>query len=296
MFRRLECFLAVARLKSFSAAGQYLFLSQSAVSQQISALEKDLGLALFERKGTQTELTPAGAYLYPRVLTLKDTYEHYLSQAELLARGGADELSIGFDGPIAEEWIGRAIDRANKKIESDTHLNLYRASLSTLTDYLIEDVIDLAITTDIEMERLDGVTFVPLAVAHPCVFCAPSHKFASYESVSVEELLGETILGAYGKPHGRGLSRTGEHLVDLGIPAESLTTHSDGDTVFLSVSANMGVFVASHLCDAFAAHRGAASVPLDAPLPAVTMGLAYKQTSPFIEAFTQVAKKALARP
>lgn len=294
MFRRLECFLAVARLKSFSAAGKYLFLSQSAVSQQIGALEKYIGFSLFERRGSQTELTAAGAYLYPRLLDLKETYENYLDQASLLADGGVNEFSIGFDGPIAEEWIGKVVERVNRKHAGAVHLNLHRTSLTLLTDYLIDDVIDLAITTDIEASKIDSAQFVPLVESSACVFCSKTHRFASMQAVTVDDLLEESILGAYGLSHRRGLSRTGEHLEALGIPAESLVTHLDGDTVFLSVGAGMGVFVASHLCNAFAARYGVVSVPLDAPLPGVTMGLAFKQASPFVEDFVLTAKRYFA--
>jgi DNA-binding transcriptional LysR family regulator len=58
--RRLRLFLEVASLGSFSAAADVLGLSQSAVSQQIRTLERDLGVPLLDRGRRPVELTPAG--------------------------------------------------------------------------------------------------------------------------------------------------------------------------------------------------------------------------------------------
>jgi DNA-binding transcriptional LysR family regulator len=61
----LEVFVAAARVENFSAAAQELHLSQPAVTQRIQALERDMGVSLFERQGRRVFLSEAGAYLLP---------------------------------------------------------------------------------------------------------------------------------------------------------------------------------------------------------------------------------------
>jgi DNA-binding transcriptional LysR family regulator len=61
--RRLRVLAEVARRGSFSAAADALFLSQSAVSQQVATLEKEVGLSLLERTSDGPKLTDAGATL-----------------------------------------------------------------------------------------------------------------------------------------------------------------------------------------------------------------------------------------
>ncbi len=71
----LRTFLTVAKRRSFTAAADDLFLTQSAVSQQIRALESELGVALFTRGRSSTELTAAGRSLLPqaeRMIALAD--------------------------------------------------------------------------------------------------------------------------------------------------------------------------------------------------------------------------------
>ncbi len=64
--RTLRAFLAVAKHRSFTHAAEELFLTQSAVSQQIRALETTIGTPLFARERHAVELTDAGRTLLPR--------------------------------------------------------------------------------------------------------------------------------------------------------------------------------------------------------------------------------------
>jgi len=68
--RRLRILLAVAEEKSFSGAAQRLSLTQSAVSQQMAALERETGVPLLTRTPQGVSLTEAGRLLtrrsYPR--------------------------------------------------------------------------------------------------------------------------------------------------------------------------------------------------------------------------------------
>jgi DNA-binding transcriptional LysR family regulator len=61
--RQLEYFRAVARELNFTRAAESLHIAQPALSQQIRKLERQLGLALFERDNHRVEITPAGAAL-----------------------------------------------------------------------------------------------------------------------------------------------------------------------------------------------------------------------------------------
>ena len=61
---QLEVFLAVARERRFSRAAEKLFRTQSAVSQTIRKLEKEIGEPLFDRSSREGVLTDAGKVLY----------------------------------------------------------------------------------------------------------------------------------------------------------------------------------------------------------------------------------------
>lgn len=74
-FDQLVTFLEVAKLGSFSRAGQKVFRSQSAVSAQIRQLEQEYGDRLLDRSGKDVTLTPAGKVLFAyaeRLLQMRD--------------------------------------------------------------------------------------------------------------------------------------------------------------------------------------------------------------------------------
>src|SRR5207249_11597477 len=74
-FDQLVTFMEVAKLGSFSRAGQKIFRSQSAVSAQIRQLEQSYGDRLLDRTGKDVTLTPAGRALFAyaeRMLQLRD--------------------------------------------------------------------------------------------------------------------------------------------------------------------------------------------------------------------------------
>ena len=62
-FRQLETFLAAARAKNFTRAGEALHVSQSTLSQHVLELERELGVRLFDRLGRAVTLTEAGRLL-----------------------------------------------------------------------------------------------------------------------------------------------------------------------------------------------------------------------------------------
>lgn len=81
MLRQIQYFQAVVRNNSFSRAAEECHISQSAISQQVQALERELGFLLLERKNRTFSLTPAGAYFYQKSLILVADYERICREA-----------------------------------------------------------------------------------------------------------------------------------------------------------------------------------------------------------------------
>ncbi|MEO1139530.1 MAG: LysR family transcriptional regulator [Pseudomonadota bacterium] len=85
---RLRAFLATADTGSLSAAARELGLTQPTLGRQVSALEDELGLALFERSGRALQLTDAGRDLLTHARAMKEAASHI----SLIAQGRAQSL------------------------------------------------------------------------------------------------------------------------------------------------------------------------------------------------------------
>lgn len=104
MLKQLKYFQSVVRLKSFSEAAEENYISQSAISQQVQALERELGFSLLERKNRSFTLMLAGEYFYRKSLILTAADPQHSAADETLAdfRGylrclpGAKEAGVIF--------------------------------------------------------------------------------------------------------------------------------------------------------------------------------------------------------
>ena len=92
---QLRVFLKVAEFQSFTQAGEALFLTQPAVSLQIKTLEKDLGVALFERSGKQIRLTSSGKNLLPLAMSITRQMDEAREVVQPLSSGPQGHLRIG---------------------------------------------------------------------------------------------------------------------------------------------------------------------------------------------------------
>ena len=72
LLKQIEYYLAVVETGSFSEAAEKCFISQSAVSQQIKALERELGVTLLKRHNRSFSMTPAGELFYRKCTVLKN--------------------------------------------------------------------------------------------------------------------------------------------------------------------------------------------------------------------------------
>ena len=90
MLKQLKYFVTVVECNSFTEAANQCFISQSAISQQITALEEELGVTLLKREKRKFSLTPAGEHFYQHGKRL-------LKQADKLRR---ETVRIGQDREI----------------------------------------------------------------------------------------------------------------------------------------------------------------------------------------------------
>lgn len=108
MFGRLQlnalrCFEAASRHMSFKLAAEELFVTPAAISQQIKALETDLGCQLFVRRTRSLELTPDGARLAPAV---REALARLLAAVtEVRDRDASRPLTVSVLPSFAVKWL-----------------------------------------------------------------------------------------------------------------------------------------------------------------------------------------------
>lgn len=146
MIRQIRYFQSVIRNNSFSEAAQECHISQSAISQQIQALEHELGFYLLERKNRKFILTPAGEYFYKKSLVLIADYERMCREAGKLAKDDKATLVIGYlrcysgqEFHLALEEFSAKYPDVSVKIEYGNHEELYELLRTGGVDLVLND-------------------------------------------------------------------------------------------------------------------------------------------------------------
>lgn len=145
-----------------SQAAEENFISQSAISQQVQALERELGFKLLERKNRTFTMTPAGEYFYQKSLILTADYERMCAEAAKISKGDQASLKIGYLRCYTGAEFHRAVELFSEKYSDvevsvvyGNHEELYRL-LCSGEAYLVlndqrrafsEEYVNLILTT-----------------------------------------------------------------------------------------------------------------------------------------------------
>jgi LysR family transcriptional regulator, low CO2-responsive transcriptional regulator len=145
-FDQLTTFMQVAKLGSFSRAGQKVFRSQSAVSAQIRQLEQEYGDKLLDRSGKDVRLTPAGRVLFnyaERLIHLRDESLLAVADQGVTPRGtliiGANEATCLYVLPdVFAEYC---------RLYPEVQISIYRNFSYKIIEKLENGSIDVGIVT-----------------------------------------------------------------------------------------------------------------------------------------------------
>jgi LysR family transcriptional regulator, transcriptional activator of the cysJI operon len=132
---RLVVFRAVAEQRSFRKAAEELYLTQPAVSLQIKALEKDLGVQLVDRSGTSVRLTPAGDVLLDYSRRVHKLLAHAEHEIAALNGNRAGHLMLGASTTIAQYVLPRLLGEFCAE-----HPRVFPALISGNTESIVEAV------------------------------------------------------------------------------------------------------------------------------------------------------------
>lgn len=160
----LEGFVKIVELNSFSAAAEALYLSQSALSQQIRTLEGQLQFELFQHVPRRVVLTPAGWDFYPRAKQLLELYDdavHHAQAVKLNANPPKRHLLIGHQN-MPLQMLGFDLFAVTEKLSTRFSPLMYScASRKDIWRALLNDEIDLSLQIECAEIAARGLRFYP---------------------------------------------------------------------------------------------------------------------------------------
>ncbi|MFI8067674.1 LysR family transcriptional regulator [Streptomyces sp. NPDC086033] len=135
--RQLRYFVAVAEELNFGRAAERLLIAGPSLSQQIKALERDLGVRLFDRDRRKVSLTQAGAALLPHTRALLDRADDLKRRAGTLT--GSQSVRLGYVNWLPPDLVSRTAAVAQ------VHLDAWVAPSHTQAARVADGSLDLAV-------------------------------------------------------------------------------------------------------------------------------------------------------
>lgn len=186
MIKQIKYFQAVVRCKSFTEAAEECFISQSAISQQIQALEHELGVKLLNRENRKISLTPAGEHFYRKSLVLIADFERMCNETVRIANKDRAELRIGYLKSYSGQEFRMAVAEFSEKYP-DVSVQIINGNHEDLYAALREGGVDLILSDQRRAFSDEYVNHI-LTTSECYIEIAARNPIASLESVETEEL------------------------------------------------------------------------------------------------------------
>lgn len=138
---KIQNFFKVAETLNFTKAAELLYMSQSVLSRQISAMEEELGFTLFSRSSKNVTLTPSGKAFYNTMKALSGKYDTLIANCRDMEKGVIGNLELGAIS-IHSIQNFKEIIRKFEEQYPQIKINLTSAMLETQFQYLVESQLD----------------------------------------------------------------------------------------------------------------------------------------------------------
>ena len=275
--RRIQYFVAVAEEAHFGRAAERLRMAQPPLSQQIKALEAEMGVVLFHRTTRKVELTPAGERFLDRARAILADVDDAVTEAGQVAAGMVGRIAIGFTGSATYDLLPslvRVLRADLPGIELDIHGEMLTPDQVTA---LTDGTLDLGLlrppvrNTALEVQVLRREPLIAVLPEH--------HPLAVHDRVRLADLRDDPFI-TY-PSHNRSVVY--EAVIDAcqraGFVPASVNEVSETSTMVSFVAAGLGVA----LVPASVQHlriTGATYLPLAGTTQEVELALATRAGEP----------------
>jgi len=269
--KQLRAFCHASRTGSISEAAEQLFLSQPTVTLQIQALERELNITLFERRGPKIQLTPEGKLLYELSNSLVDGVDQlHETFAANLGRLESGELNIAAGESTILYILPDFVNQFNKNYPQ-IHLKLLNVTGRDGMALVHSDKADFAVGSMLEVP--DDIIYRPIFTYNPVLITPKDHPLAEQEQITLEDI---SPYGLILPPHHLSTWR----VVDMAFRQQNLSFHvsleaGGWEIIKKYVELGMGVSIVTDVC--LTGDENLVRKPLDDYFPKRSYGLVLRK-------------------
>ena len=247
---QLKYFISVAEHQSFTKAANQFYISQTAITQQIQALETAVDTPLIDRTTRPISLTPSGKTFLIEAKSILRHMDTAIMRTREASKGLMGNIRIGYTKGYEQSNLPKRLRDFHKQYPNIL-ITCYRNDTDMLASGIINKEYDIIFTwdsTDIRQEsmlEIHDMETVPLYVA-----MHTRHPFARRENLTRQDLKGENIL--FMSPSSTGDSFGDAHYIDLyqkaGFQPNILLRTNDYESILMMVAAEEGISIIPEYC------------------------------------------------
>ncbi|ADI08205.1 LysR family transcriptional regulator [Streptomyces bingchenggensis BCW-1] len=224
--QQMRYVIAVAETNSFTRAAERCLVVQSALSHQISRLEKELGARLFERTSRRVRLTPAGAAFLPAARQCLDAAERAAAEVAAAVGEVRGRLAVGLIPTVTAVDIPGAL-RDFRQRYPQVRIGLRVGASEDLVEQVKQGALDVAFLGLPITSRPQGVAAHELARDRLVAVVAPDHPLADEPEVDLRRLSAEVFVDLPAGTAGRAQSDQAFSAAGLGRDVAFEVTTAD---------------------------------------------------------------------
>ena len=234
----LKVFCDLAETESFTKAAQINSVTQSAVSQQISSLERQFKSLLIERSKKKFRLTREGQVLYDYSKQIIQTYDALHSKLQEIKDIISGTIRVSTIYSIGLHDLPPYIKRFLKEYPT-VHVHVEYRRANQVYEDVLGNVVDLGLVAypnkDAKLE------LVPLRKDPLVLVCHPQHPFAKLKTVKLKSIAGQKFIGFEPDiPTRRALDRI---FRDHGVDVRNVMEFDNIETVKRAVEIDAGISI-----------------------------------------------------
>jgi DNA-binding transcriptional LysR family regulator len=287
--RHLRYFIALAEELHFGRAAQRLHIVQPALSRQVMALERELGVELLDRSHGVT-LTRAGETFYEEARAIVEQADTAVATTRATARGELGSITIGFVQPAM--WnVLPPILRAHRRAYPNLTYRLYELGSPDQFERLRARTLDIGFVRPLVID--DVLTFEPFWREHFVLALADDHPLAAHEAIDLAHLKDERFV-VLPRPLAPGLNDI--HLsicLSYGFTPK-VVEQGNSPSALVMVSMGMCVALIPESVEN-ARFQGITYRPLIRPTPEIDLAAVYRTDnhSRILQAFLETARRVV---
>ncbi|GLZ08268.1 LysR family transcriptional regulator [Actinomadura sp. NBRC 104412] len=203
--QQLRYVVAVAETRNFTRAAERCFIAQSALSQRVANLERELGVKLFARTSRRVEITPAGEAFLPSARQALEAAERAVAEAAAAVGLVRGRLAVGVIPTVAAIDMPAVLQHFRER-HPEVRVSLRVGGSDLLTAQVASGELDVAALGLPEGDRPRGVRVRRLAVDRLVAVVPATHPLAGEARVGLRRLAEETFVDFPARSPGRAQS------------------------------------------------------------------------------------------